>query len=86
MYVDRILQDGPAEINDLVGEKQVDVAMQAALNDLEDLKLVQQEVEKNGRRRVIVTSAPSSVEKRLRQAWNAIFRGGLSLNFLTGRR
>eukprot|EP00977_Amphora_coffeiformis_P025129 scaffold18346_cov145-Amphora_coffeaeformis.AAC.1 len=86
LYVDRILQDGPAEINDLVEDKQVDVAMQAALNDLEDLKLVQQETDKDGRRRVIVTCAPSSVEKRLRQAWNDIFRGGLSLNFLTGRR
>lgn len=86
LYVDRILADGPAEINALVKDKQADVNMQAALNDLEDLRLLQIISDQNGSRRVVVTSSPSSVEKRLRQAWNDIFRGGLSLNVLTGRR
>ena len=87
LMVDRILAEGPAQINELVRNKQVDVDMRAALNDLEDLKLLRiEQVDEQGSQRVFVTCAPSSVEKRLRQAWNNIFRGGLSLRFLTGRR
>lgn len=86
LYVDRILTEGPSEINELVKDKQADVDMQAALNDLEDLNLLKVDREWNGRSRVVVTCAPSLAESRLRQAWNDIFQGGLSLNFLTGRR
>jgi hypothetical protein len=80
--VDRIVEEGPDLINELVAEKQVDLDTRAALNDLEDLKLVK--IDDKGH--VIVLSEASSVEKRLRQAWNDIFRGGLSLKVLTGRR
>ena len=86
LYVDRILTEGPGEINDLVTDKQADVDMQAALNDLEDLNLLKLENDRDGVARVVVTCAPSVVESRLRQAWNDVFQGGLSLNFLTGRR
>ena len=87
LYVDWILAEGPSQINELVKNKQVDLDMQAALNDLEDLKLLQVERDGvDGRPRVVVTCAPGAVESRLRQAWNAIFRGGLSLRVLTGRR
>jgi hypothetical protein len=86
LLVDRILREGPAEVNELVVNKQVDVNMQAALNDLEDLKLLQINVDDDGKRRVCVVCTASSVEKRLRQAWNNIFRGNLSFRFLTGRR
>ena len=86
LYVDWILSEGPTEINELVKDKQADVDMQAALNDLEDLNLIKLDLDRNGRWRVVVTCSPSAVESRLRQAWNDIFQGGLSLNFLTGRR
>jgi hypothetical protein len=80
----------------LVYGKQVRVDVDAALNDLEDLKLITTTTvgtsDADGSEQqqhlqvVTVVRDADTVVARLRQAWNGIFEGKLGLNILIGRR
>lgn len=82
----RLISQGRHEINQLLDDlKETPVDIDAALNDLEDLKLVTGYNNEDGRKLDIVRDE-STVVQTLRRTWDTLFDGNLSLPALVGRR
>jgi hypothetical protein len=80
---DRIVEEGFLGVNELlVTDRFVNVDMEAGLNDLEDLNLVQF----HGQELVRIENEPETVHKVLTTTWVDVFNGDLSLKRLMGRR
>lgn len=81
----QLVREGSYQVNDLFlkrEEREIPIDINAALNDLEDLKLVT----KDAQQQIKVVRDPNQVTKTLRRAWDSIFEGRMRLQDLMGRR
>ena len=82
-----LVREGSYQVNDLFlkrDDREIPVDINAALNDLEDLKLVT--FSKDAQQQMKVVRDPTQVTKTLKRAWDNIFEGQMRLQDLMGRR
>ncbi|GAX24876.1 hypothetical protein FisN_2Lh147 [Fistulifera solaris] len=81
----QLVREGSCQVNDLLrkgDDREIPVNIDAALNDLEDLKLVTFSEDAPTE----IVQDPIQVTKRLKRAWDNIFEGRMRLQDLMGRR
>ncbi len=80
-----LVREGSCQVNDLLlkgGDREIPINIDAALNDLEDLKLIAF----SGDAPTKIVRDPIQVTKTLKRAWDNIFEGRMRLQDLMGRR
>ena len=83
MDLEELLRVGSVEVNELLhGFRQIPVDIEATISDLRDLGLVKE----TNDGKIIVVDDSSALLQALKDAWNKVFDGTLSLKALVGRR
>jgi hypothetical protein len=85
----QLVREGSCQVNDLLlkrDDREIPINIDAALNDLEDLKLVTFSKDAQQQPQTKIVRDPTQVTKTLKRAWDNIFEGRMRLQDLMGRR